>query len=154
MFFIFINKQKIFWNCKDKEAPFSSLQVLTFCLLIYSARGFLKYSMSLGGMHREVPQQQWEETDCSASLQGLLEGAICSLIPSCSFSPASTFCCLLPTCCLNADQITVSCSWKTLSFSFMEFLFFFFHQNCRDSSEVLTWHSWICSYFQGASLSC
>jgi len=40
------------------------------------------YSISLGGVCREVSWQQDEEADCSASLQGLPEGAICSLIPS------------------------------------------------------------------------
>lgn len=64
------------------EAPFGSWQALTFCLLTYSARGFLRYNISLGGMHRDVSWQQEEETDCSASLQELLEGAICSLVPS------------------------------------------------------------------------
>lgn len=76
----------------------------------------LSTAFLLVGMHGEASWQQWEETDCSASLQGLLEGAICLLIPSCRFSPASTFCCLLPTCCLHTEQIAVSHSWKTLSF--------------------------------------
>lgn len=47
---------------------FGSLQVLTFCLLDIVCLRVL--SISLGGVHREVLQQQEEETDCSASLQG------------------------------------------------------------------------------------
>lgn len=54
----FYKYQKFLWHHKNKEAPFSSLQVLTFCLLTYSARGFLRCSISLGGMHREVSWQQ------------------------------------------------------------------------------------------------
>lgn len=54
---------------------FGSLQVLTFCLLDIVCLRVL--SISLGGVHREVLQQQEEET---AQLH-CKDGAICSLMP-------------------------------------------------------------------------
>lgn len=65
---------------------------------------------------------------------GMEPSAHWCLARSLSFSPASIFCCLLPTCCLNTDQITGSCPSKIVSFSFMCFFF----EHIGSSGEVLT----------------